>query len=65
MLSLLWSPHRTVKARVYHCVGAQERDHEIATLKSAQPDEGDPHADNVKKSKEQGLRFKVCFLSSG
>ena len=33
-----------------------ERDHEIAALKLAQPDEGDPHApSNLAKSKEKIL----------
>ena len=38
----------------------KERDHEIATLKGAQPDEGDPHASNVKKSKDWGSWSKRC-----
>lgn len=32
-----------------------ERDHEIAALKMAQPDEGDPHAPSMAKSKEKIL----------
>ena len=32
-----------------------EKDHEIAALKMAQPDEGDPHAPAMKASKEKML----------